>query len=283
MEEIAAVRLSPLHAVVFACIFQDRKKAGPAMLEFLNAILVEVGEEPIAEIIDMKSEYSLLGESAGLKYGRLDVRVKGESGRLFNIEVQIDKDYMNERGSFYGYRMAAEEFEAGMTYNGIPPVRVITIDDFHVREGSERVVERVRLLYEDNPEEATPAFKMYHIQLPEFRKKYKSFESVKGEPFLTWLYLLDEAYKNEEEMKMLAQMSVGMKNFAEQYGIAINDPMLIRRYRMYQDSKRDEATRIAVAEQKAHLDDAKRMKAKKYPIADIAEITGLSVAEIDAL
>ena len=24
------------------------------------------------------------------------------------------------------------------------------------------------------------AFKMYHIQLPEFRKKYKSFESVKG-------------------------------------------------------------------------------------------------------
>ena len=135
MEEIAAVRLSPLHAVVFACIFQDRKKAGPAMLEFLNAILVEVGEEPIAEIIDMKSEYSLLGESAGLKYGRLDVRVKGESGRLFNIEVQIDKDYMNERGSFYGYRMAAEEFEAGMTYNEIPPVRVITIDDFHVREG----------------------------------------------------------------------------------------------------------------------------------------------------
>ena len=49
---------------------------------------------------------------------------------------------------------------------------------------------------------------------------------MKGEPFLTWLYLLDEAYKNEEEMKMLAQMSVGMKNFAEQYGIAINDPIL---------------------------------------------------------
>ena len=39
MEENTAVRLSPLHAVVFACIFQDRKKAGSAMLEFLNAIL----------------------------------------------------------------------------------------------------------------------------------------------------------------------------------------------------------------------------------------------------
>ena len=32
-------RLNPLNAVVFACIFQDEKKAGPAMLEFLNARL----------------------------------------------------------------------------------------------------------------------------------------------------------------------------------------------------------------------------------------------------
>ena len=219
----------------------------------------------------------------GLKYGRLDVMVRGESGRLFNIEVQIDKDYMNERGSFYGFRLASEEFEGGKPYNEIPPVRVITIDDFHVREGSERVVERVGLLYEDHPEEATSAFKMYHIQLPEFRKKYKSFESVKGEPFLTWLYLLDQAYKDEEEMKMVTQMTEGMMNFAEQYGIAIQDPMLIRRYRMYQDARRDEATRIAVAEQKAHLEDAKGMKAENISKDVIAKITGLSIAEIDAL
>ena len=91
---------------------------------------------------------------------------------------------------------------------------------------------------------------------------------------------------------MLAQMTEGMINFAEQYGIAIQDPMLIRRYRiMYQDARRDEATRIAVAEQKARADErekakenmAKGMKMKKYPVSDIAEITGLSVSEIDAL
>ena len=103
--EKKVVRLSPLHAVVFACIFQSEKKSGPAMLEFLNAILQHVGEEPIVEIISMKSEYSILGESAGQKYGRLDVRVKAESGRLFDIEVQIEKDFMNERGYFYGGRL----------------------------------------------------------------------------------------------------------------------------------------------------------------------------------
>ena len=292
MEENKVVRLSPLHAVVFARIFQDKKKAGAAMLEFLNAILKEVGEEPITEIIEMRSEYSIMGESVGLKCGRLDVRVKGESGRLFNIEIQIEKDYMNERSGFYGFRIITDEFEEGRPYNEIPPVRVITIDDFHVREGSKEIVEPVGMVYLKPPvEEATSVFKIYHIQLPEFRKKYKSFESVKEEPFLAWLYLLDQAYKDEEEMKMVAEMSVGMKNFAEQYGIAIQDPMLIRRYRMYQDARRDEATRIVVAEQKARAEErakakenmAKGMKMKKYPVSDIAEITGLSVSEIDAL
>ena len=136
-------------------------------------------------------------------------------------------------------------------------------------------------------EEATSAFKMYHIQMPEFRKKYKTFESVKEEPFLTWLYLLDKAYKNEEEMKMVSQMTVGMKNFAEQYGIAIHDPTLIRRYRMYQDARRDEATRIAVAEQKAtaktKAEMAKGFKEKGVDPAIIASVTELSLAEINAL
>ena len=45
-------------------------------------------------------------------------------------------------------------------------------------------------------------------------------------------------------------MSPGILNFAERYGIAINDPDLIRRYRLEMDWIRDERTRIAVAENK---------------------------------
>ena len=46
-------------------------------------------------------------------------------------------------------------------------------------------------------------------------------------------------------------MTEGLRNFATQYNIAINDPDLIRRYRMVEDGKRDVATKIAVAEKKA--------------------------------
>ena len=282
--EKKVVRVSPLNAVVFACIFQDVEKAGKAMLDFLNSVLRHVGEEPIVDIIDMKSEYAVFGEIADQKYGRLDVRVKAESGRLFDIEVQIDKDFMNERGFFYGGRMGEDEFKPGVPYDKMPEVRVINLVDFYVRDDQTNVVEPVYLTYGNNPGEiATEKFKMYHIQLPAFRKEHKTLESVQGDTFLAWLYMFDRGYQNPDEMEVLSGMTEGLRNFATQYNYAINDPDLIRRYRMFEDGKRDVATKVSVAEKKAHLEDARRMKAKGYPVSDIVELTGVSSSEVDAL
>ncbi len=274
------------------------------MLEFLNAVLSHVGEEPIIEIISMKSEYSIFGESADQKYGRLDVRVKAESGRLFDIEVQIEKDYVNERGFFYGGRLGNEEFEIGTSYDKMPEVRVINLVDFYLREDHSKVVEPVVLSYANNPSEvATTKFKMYHIQLPAFRKEYKTLKSVEGDPLFTWLYMLDQGYKNEKEMEELSVITEGLRNFANQYNYAINDPDLIRRYRMIEDGKRDIATRISVAEKKAEergekrgkkqgekrgemnarLQSARVMKADGMSSELIAKYSGLSLDEIAEL
>ena len=250
---MSVVRVSPLHQLVFACVFQDKEKAGTAMLEFLNTVLAYVGEEPITEILDMTSEYSFMGETYELKYGRLDVRVKAASGRLFDLEVQIEKDFMNERGFFYGGRMGADEFKSGTPYDQMPEVRVINLVDFYIRDDDHsHIVEPVVLAYKNAPTVlATEKFKMYNIQLPAFRKKHKTLESVEGNLFFTWLYAFDRGYQSEEEMEVLGGMTEGLKNFATQYNIAINDPDLIRRYRMVEDGKRDVATKIAVAEKKA--------------------------------
>ena len=287
------------------------------MLEFLNAILIHVGEEPIEEIISMVSEYPLISESVGQKYGRLDVRVKAKSGRIFDIEVQIEKDFVNERSFFYGGKLVTNEFESGLTYDKMPPVRVINIVDFYIRDDHENVVEPVVMVYEnDREKQATDVFKMYHIQMPAFRKKYRTMESVKDDLFLTWLYMLDRGYQSSEEMEELAAMTEGMLNFAKQYNIAINDPLLVRRYQMDQDAKREEAFRMSLAETKGfkrgeekgfkrgeekgfkrgeekgfklgkedgkkenQLENARRMKADGLDSKLIAKYTGLPESEI---
>ena len=97
----------------------------------------------------------------------------------------------------------------------------------------------------------------------------------------------DQGYKDPEEMEALSEMSEGLKNFAKRYNYAINDPELIRRYRMVEDGKRDVATRIAVAEEKAEArknrENARAMRDAGIDVALIAQITGLGEAEINAL
>ena len=110
-------------------------------------------------------------------------------------------------------------------------------------------------------------------------------------------------YQFDGETEALSAMSEGLRNFAQRYNYAINDPDLIRRYRMIEDGKRDIATKIAVAEEKAEArgkeigesigeargeakknrDNAKGFKEQGIDPAIISKVTGLSLEEIAAL
>ena len=87
-------------------------------------------------------------------------------------------------------------------------------------------------------------------------------------------------------------MTERMLNFAKQYNIAINDPLLVRRYQMDQDAKREEAFRLSLAETKGftrgeekgkkanQLENAWRMKADGMDPVLIAKYTGLPESEV---
>ena len=287
MENNNPARLNPLHAVMFSCLFKDMGSR-PAMFELLNAILSEVGEEQIIEIIDIKSEYSFIAEEIKAKSGRVDVIVKTKSDTIFDIEVQITRDEMNNRDFFYGARILSSEFKSGQNYSEMPKIRIINILDFLVREDNMELVQTVGLNYEKEPKrEATDVFRIYHIQMPVFRKTHKTFESVKGNAFYTWLYLFDRGYKNKEEMEMIASISEGMKNFAQRYGLAISDPRLTKLYQMEQDAIRDENSRLDFAKREGRregiLKTAIGMKLEGIAWDIISRITGLSLQEISAL
>ena len=277
-------RLSPLNNLVFASLFQDMESA-PAMLELLNAILGAVNEEAVEEILSIRSEYPLIAKSIGSKYGRVDVLVRTKSKRVFDIEVQIDRDAMNNRSFFYGGRLMADEFKEGSPYSEMPKLRVINLLDFVMRDDNKELVQPVIFAYEKEPmREATDVFKIFNIQMPVFRKKFKTLESVKGNTFYTWLYLLDRGYESEAEMETMAEISEGMRTFAQRYNIAINDPDLKALYRMEQDALHEEASRLWNAEKRGadaeKRRNAKSIRMKGYPVSDIADITGLSANEI---
>lgn len=280
-------RLSPLNALVFASLFQNMDSA-PAMLELLNAILEASGEEPVEQILDLMSEYPLIAQGVGSKYGRVDVLVRTLSKRVFDFEVQIDWDSMNNRGFFYGGRLMTQEFKEGTPYSEMPRMRIINLLGFRIRKDNPELIQPVILAYEKEPlREATDVFKIYNIQMPVFRERHKTLESVNGNPFFTWLYLLDKGYLNEQEMEVLSGMSEGMRTFARQYHIAMNDPRLAKLYQMEQDAKRDEASRMrfAVSEalDKQKYEIASGLKRSGVSADIISNTTGLSEKEIEKL
>ena len=88
-----------------------------------------------------------------------------------------------------------------------------------------------------------------------------------GNPFNSWLFLLDEAYKDKNEMEVLSDMTEGMKNFALRYNIAIDDPDLLRRYRMVEDGKRDVASQIQTAvDEASEVSPSRKLRLCNYCI-----------------
>ena len=337
------IRYSPLNNLMFASVFQNKETSGPAMLDLLNSILKEVGEEPVAEILDLQSEFPVTAQIVGTKFGRLDVKVRSTTNRMFNFEVQIKKMVMNDRDFFYGGKIIGDEFQKGTPYANMPTVRMINIIDFYIREHDtgaltpaltpltavqpnqpnstlnstafvfptladiakqysntdeesrellerlqSRIIERASLMYEDEPiTTASRVYKVYNIQMPAFRRRYETLEEVKHDRFLTWLYLFENGYKTDKELKMIATMSAGLENFARQYNIAINDPNLVAIYNIYDEAERDEADRLfmarAEAVQNTRVEDARGFKAQGVDPAIIASVTGLSLDEITRL
>lgn len=248
-------RLNPLADVVFSCMFQDMQGA-PAMKELINAVLVSAGDEPISEIVEMRSQYPQLAEQPKGKAGRLDVKAKTADGELINTEVQLDFErFFVDRELFYGDKVMLEELKSGQTYQDVSKTRVIAFMNFVFRKNSPEIVQPIKLMYTTDPVEvATDKFRMYNVEIPKFTKKYDSIEDVSGEaekknPLLQWLYMLTRGYQSEEEMEMLEARNAGMDNFTNLYKRANADQKLRDRYEYMMSVRLEEKSRMRAAKE----------------------------------
>ncbi len=259
-------RLNPLADIVFSCMFQNMDGA-PAMKELINAVLTNAGDEPIAEIVDMRSQYPQLSEQPLGKSGRLDVKAKTADGELIDTEVQLwVEDYFVDRELFYGDKMMTEDLKSGETYQDMPKTRVIAFMDFVLREDNPDIVQPVKFMYTKEPVRvASDKIRIYNVELPKFTAEYDSIEDVSGESekenaLLQWLYMLTRGYQSEEEMEMLETRTAGMDNFANLYHKANADQKLRDRYEYLMSVKLDENSRLRAAEDRGRSEGEKKAK-----------------------
>lgn len=198
---------------------------------------------------------------------RLDVLFIGDE-KWYNFELQTTFDeHLPMRGRYYGSSMDMDQIKKGQRYHQLRPSYVIFICTFDLYGLNEAIYSfenydvKNHLPYRDNSykiiinttctKESTPP------KLQAFFDYINNMEVAEDDGFIEALHSQVENYNSADWRRKL---------------MTLEEKMRVDRDRAF-----------AEGEAKKNLDNAKKMKAKGYEPAEIADITGLTIEEIKKL
>jgi predicted transposase/invertase (TIGR01784 family) len=183
--------LPPIDDWIFKLLFGDERNK--SMLIALLASFVELPQEEYE--ITFLDTY-LKPETEEDKLGIVDVKVKTKSGKIINIEIQVNPvKNIGKRLSFYKSKLIVEQISKSEMYSVIQRVICICITDYKLFPDTNEYMNRFvymnpvnGLVFEDIPEE------IYTLELPKLPVEYD------GSSLWDWLQFFKSREKEEFEM-----------------------------------------------------------------------------------
>ena len=272
------------------------------LISFLNALLE--GEQEIVELRYLSSER--LGANQESRRAIFDVYCESTRGEKFIVEMQnVFQQFYKNRSIYYSTFPIQEQANRGRDWDfRLNRVYTIGILNFVFPDDEyspECLHHTVKLMDVDDGHVFFDKLTFIYLEMPKFRKT----EAELRTPLDKWLFVLSNLSRLMERPAAL-QERVFTRLF-EQAEIARFSPeeqkLYYDNYKAYRDihnavdtARREgkeegraegEAKGRAEGEAKGRTEEklalAQKMKARGIPVADIAEMTGLSVAEVEDL
>ena len=283
---------------VFSRLF-GAKSHKRVLICLLNSILN--GKPHINDITLDPNEYKKTSPDG--KSIRLDIAATSDDGTIFNIEIQCkDEGNIGDRASFYQSKLREGKLKSGDDYSSIPNIISIWIsaDSLTHRKGC---VSEIVSMYKDNGvdpiEIASEKMRQFIIELTKLEATPKRFLN---DMFTVWMQFIRDPnsippeFLNipevKEAMDELTHMSADPETRAE-YDARVREMNRIYAGQTvkYKEGL-EEGEKIGIEKGKAEerakakaekIESAKKMLSKGLEIQDIADFTGLSLAEIESL
>jgi predicted transposase/invertase (TIGR01784 family) len=158
------------------------------LISFLNAMIYEGNS--IIEDLEIINP-NLPPRVQGLKDTYLDVKAKLKNGTIVIIEMQVlNVQSFSKRVLYNAAKTYAFQLQAGEGYRMLKPVIALTITDFEMFHGSDRLISRfvykeesTNLEYPDNEIE------LVFVELPKFTKELSELETLTEK----WIYFIKYA------------------------------------------------------------------------------------------
>ncbi len=263
------------------------------LISFLNALVY--GGQPIIEDLEILDPFQL-PKAFGLKETYLDVKARLSNDVFVIIEMQVlNFNAFEKRVLYNAAKGYALQLGVGQSYSILYPVIALTITDFvlfpDIASPVTSFVFKERTLnlpYTHNDIE------LVFAELPKFQRQPEEVETLTEQ----WLAFLKYARELHEIPPAMAGVGALCQAFELANQATLNAEELdrlekseafvadtFRTMEQEREEGRQEGRQEGreEGEQKKALETARKMLAKGYTIADIADLTGLTVKAISAL
>ena len=303
-EMMAGKYLDPKADLTFKLVFGEHKDL---VMSLLNALLPLEPDGQITSVEYLPTE--LVPENPGKKDSVVDVRCEDQQGRQFIVEMQMYwNQYFKSRVLLNASKAVVKQLKDGEGYNLIQPVYCLNlINDIGFESGPDEFYHDYAIVNVAHSDRIIEGLRFVFVELPKFRP-----ESIAEKKMaVLWLRFLteinrktDEApaelLENEATRKALSlveksAMTEAQLHAYDKFWMAVTDEagFLEARYHRgmteglekgrAEGMEKGRAEGRAEGVAKANREHASKMKALNMPDEIIAQITGLSMDEIEKL
>ncbi len=265
------------------------------LLSFLNAILYN--EQDTIQDLEILDPYQA-PRIKGIKDSYLDVKATLVDGKTVIIEMQVLNVLGFEKRVLYNAAKAFSiQLGVGEDYTLLNPVIALTITDFEMFPGHDRIISRYRLKEKNDLTDYSDDIELVFVELPKFQKTLEQLETLVDK----WLYFLQSANQLERIPPTLKQVPAIDHAFtvARQSNLSRKELEILEKRQMFLHDSRNAMLKAwqegkqegrqegeKVGEERGRQETALSIARQLLDVLDVETIslkTGLSIAEIQQL
>ena len=274
----------PRYDITFKKVFTHPE----LLISFLNALLPLKDDEQVESIEYLTPE--MLPETPTNKFSIVDVCCKDKEGRQFIVEMQmVWSEEFKSRVLLNASKAYVRQLEKGERYDQLRPVYSLNLVNgiFEKDLPEDEFYHFYQLVHERHTEKVIKGLHIVFVELPKFTPRNWGEKKM----MVLWLRFLKEINEQTTEVpaelienpyieKAVSLMAETAMTEEERYAYEKNlDSISIEKTLVNATLEKGKAE--GKTEEKIEI--AQRMKAKGYPIEDIAEMTKLSHEQIEKL
>lgn len=268
----------------------DKPVSRENLINLLNDLLASQLKRAIVNVKTRNVAKNLSGSKAS-RTAIFDLHCEDDDGNFIEIEVQIrEMDNFLKRIAYYASELVANQAEPGDWDYDVKPTYVIALARYRIFENDERIVHRASTLDLETGEQIVDSYNYTIIELA----KVPFF--IGKDSLSKWLFffrylsrlrelppeLSDKKFKQLTESAKVSKFSKKeFEAYQKMYHERWDHNVLKRGF--FKEFAMEINAEIAKNVSGNKREIAKKLKARNRPVEEIAEDTGLSIEEINAL